>query len=39
MALADRHGTRDIATFDHRHFRAVRSLDGGQHFRLLPTDA
>ena len=39
VALADRYETLDIATVDHRHFRAVRSLDGGQPFRLLPTDA
>ena len=39
VALADRHETRDVATFDQRHFRAVRSFDEGQPFRLLPTDA
>ena len=39
IALADRHDTLEIATVDHRRFRAVRSLDGGRPFRLLPTDA
>jgi predicted nucleic acid-binding protein len=38
IALADRYETLDIATFDDRHFRAVRSLDDGRPFRLLPTD-
>jgi predicted nucleic acid-binding protein len=37
VALAERHDTLDLATFDHRHFRAVRSA-GGMPFRLLPTD-
>ncbi|MGH8792353.1 MAG: PIN domain-containing protein [Stackebrandtia sp.] len=35
--LAARLDTRDIATFDHRHFRAVKPLQGGE-FRLLPAD-
>ena len=39
VALADRYETLDVATVDHRHFRAVRSLERGQPFRLLPTDA
>ena len=39
IALAGRHDTLEIATVDHRHFRAVRSLVGGRPFRLLPTDA
>jgi predicted nucleic acid-binding protein len=39
VALAFRYETLALATVDHRHFRAVRSLDGGQPFRLLPTDA
>ena len=39
VVLAERYETLDIATVDHRHFRAVRSLDGGRPFRLLPTDA
>ena len=38
VALADRYETLDVATYDHRHFRAVRSLDRGEPFRLLPTD-
>lgn len=38
VALADRVGTVDIATLDERHFRAVRSLAGGQAFRILPVD-
>jgi predicted nucleic acid-binding protein len=37
--LADRVGTIDIATFDERHFRAIRPLAGGDAFRLLPRDA
>jgi len=39
IAVADRYETLDVATLDHRHFRAVRSLDSGQPFRLLPADA
>ena len=39
VALADRHNTADIATFDHRHFRAVRPLHRAGAFRLLPSDA
>ena len=39
VALADRYETLDVATVDHRHFRAVRSLDDGRPFRLLPADA
>lgn len=39
VALAGRVGSRDVATFDERHFRAVRPLDGGAAFRLLPLDA
>jgi predicted nucleic acid-binding protein len=39
IAVADRYETLDVATLDHRHFRAVRSLDGEQPFRLLPADA
>lgn len=33
--LADRYGTRRIATFDRRHFGNLRALDG-QPFELLP---
>ena len=39
VALAARVGTVDIATFDQRHFRAVKPLGGGDAFRLLPLDA
>lgn len=39
VALAARHGTTDIATFDERHFRAMQPLAGGTSFRLLPVDA
>ena len=35
--LAGRLGTRRIVTFDHRHFRAVRPIQGGA-FTLLPAD-
>ena len=38
VALADRVGTIDIATFDERHFRAVRPAQGGDAFRLIPLD-
>jgi uncharacterized protein len=37
MVLAQRFGTRRILTFDARHFRAVRPLQGGS-FLLLPDD-
>ena len=36
--IAQRLGTRRILTFDERHFRAVRPLQGGV-FTLLPADA
>jgi uncharacterized protein len=36
--VARRVGTRRILTFDERHFRAVRPLQGGV-FTLLPADA
>jgi predicted nucleic acid-binding protein len=39
VALAQRHETVKIATFDERHFRAVRPLAGGNTFRLLPLDS
>jgi len=39
VALAGRVGTSDVATFDERHFRAVRPLAGSDAFRLLPRDA
>jgi hypothetical protein len=38
VVLADRYGTRDLLTFDERHFRKVTPLQGGA-FRLLPLDA
>jgi len=38
VALAARLETTRIATFDERHFRAVRPARGG-HFVLLPVDA
>jgi uncharacterized protein len=37
VVLADRLGTSTILTLDHRHFRALRSMDG-KPFRLLPAD-
>ena len=37
VVLAGRFRTRRIATFDERHFRALRPLDGGA-FTLLPAD-
>jgi uncharacterized protein len=37
VVLAHRLGTLRIATFDERHFRALRPLDGGA-FTLLPAD-
>lgn len=37
VVIAKRFGIRRLLTFDHRHFRALRPLDGG-HFTLLPTD-
>lgn len=39
VALAARLDTLDVATFDERHFRAVRPLRGGEAFNLLPRDA
>lgn len=37
IVVAKRYGTRRLLTFDERHFRALRPLDGGQ-FTLLPFD-
>jgi uncharacterized protein len=37
VVLADRHGTVDVLTLDHRHFRAMHSA-AGHPFRLLPAD-
>ena len=39
VALAARLSTTAIATFDERHFRAVRPLAVGAAFTLLPVDA
>ena len=39
VALAGRLGTVAVATFDERHFRAVRPLSGATAFTLLPADA
>ena len=39
VALAARLETTSLATFDERHFRAVRPLSGGDAFTLLPRDA
>lgn len=36
--IARKLGTREILTFDERHFRAIRPLQGGV-FTLLPADA
>jgi uncharacterized protein len=37
VVLAQKLGTRRILTFDQRHFRAIRPLQGGS-FTLLPAD-
>lgn len=39
VALAARLETVAVATFDERHFRAVRPLSGATAFTLLPADA
>jgi len=39
VVLAARVGTVDIATFDERHFRALKPLTGAGSFRVLPADA
>lgn len=39
VVLAARVGSTEIATFDERHFRAIRPLGGAEAFRLLPLDA
>ncbi len=39
VAAAARLQTIEIATFDERHFRAIRPQWGGDAFRLLPADA
>lgn len=38
VVVAARSGTRRLVTFDERHFRALRPLNGGC-FTLLPSDA
>ena len=38
VVLSEQWSTRTLATFDHRHFRAVAPLQGGA-FRLLPADS
>jgi predicted nucleic acid-binding protein len=35
VVLAERFGTRQVLTLDHRHFNVLRPLTGGR-FRLLP---
>lgn len=37
VVLAERHGTADLLSFDHRHFRTM-SGPGGRPFRMLPDD-
>jgi predicted nucleic acid-binding protein len=37
VVLAARYETRDVLTFDERHFRKVTPIQGGS-FRLLPLD-
>ena len=37
VVLAQRFRTRQIVTFDHRHFRTIRPLQGGE-FVVLPDD-
>lgn len=39
VSLAHRLDANSIATLDERHFRAVRPLEDGDAFRLLPIDA
>ena len=39
VVLAGRAGATEIATFDERHFRAVRPIGVDETFRLLPLDA
>ncbi len=39
VALAGRLETRRMASFDERHFRAVKPLTGDSSFELLPADA
>lgn len=39
VALAAKLNVVEIATFDERHFRAMRPQKGGDAFRLLPADS
>ncbi len=39
VALAERLGTHEIGTLDHRHFRRLKPLTGEPAFTLLPADA
>jgi predicted nucleic acid-binding protein len=39
MVAAARHGTTRVLTVDHKHFRALRPLRGGDVYTLLPADA
>lgn len=39
MVAAARHGTTRVLTVDHKHFRALRPLRGGDAYTLLPADA
>jgi predicted nucleic acid-binding protein len=39
VALAGRVGSTTVATFDERHFRALRPLAGAPAFTLVPADA
>jgi hypothetical protein len=38
VVLAERHDTSDVLTLDERHFRVLRTAQGGE-FRVLPADA
>lgn len=38
VALAERHGTGEVLTLDHRHFRVLTWSDG-RAFRVLPADS
>ena len=38
VVLAARWGTQRVVTFDERHFRTIRPLDGAPAFVLLPAD-
>jgi uncharacterized protein len=39
VVLADRFRTNRVVTFDRRHFRALRPLDGSPAFEILPVRA